>query len=130
MWRTRADHGRAGAHQFTEALRHLRRHVHIVGRQNQRGVTRAAGQRDAAVFHRRAMQQHIGVNRVVVVAGGQRRLADARYHRRGLSVEIRGVHHRGSLLQQIFATRKVINPRLALFPPSHRALEVYPERAH
>ena len=130
MLRARADHDCAGAHQFTDALQHLRRHVCIAGRQNQHGVAGTARQRDAAILHRRLIHQHVGIDGVVVVTGGQRGIAGAHFHRRTFAGKIRGIGHGAALLQEKLAARDVINPGFSLLPPCLRALEVKAPLAH
>ncbi len=108
--RARTDDGRAGTHEITHPLQHRRRHVHIAGRQNQHGVVRAAGQRDASVLHRRTVQQHIGVDGIIVVTGWQGGIPDAHHHRRAFAGEVTGVRNGATLLQQKFAARNIFNP--------------------
>jgi len=77
-----------------------------------------------AVFHRRAVQQHVGVDGVIVIALWQPGIADTHFHRRTFAGEIRGIRHGAALLQEKLAVRDVTDPRLALVPPRFRALEV------
>jgi len=129
MLRARADHRGPGADEPAQALQCLRRHVHIVRRQNQHGVAGAAGENDAAIFYGR-VTQYVGVHGVVVVAKRQRGIAGAHFHRRAFAREIRGVRDGAALLQEKLAVRDVINPRLALLPPRLRALEMKTPLAH
>lgn len=103
MFRARADDRGPGAHQFAQLMEYVWRQVAIILWEDQGGVAGAAGQREAAVFHLGAMQQHIGVHRIIVVTWRQFRLANAHFHGGAFPGEIGGVRHGPALLQQELA---------------------------
>jgi len=92
MLRARADDGRAGAHQFGDATaRSAASCSHHPGGRSARHSARRWPASDGRSSPPRAAQQHVGVDGVVIVTGGQRWIAGAHFHRSGFAGEIRGV---------------------------------------
>jgi hypothetical protein len=94
--------------------------------QDEHAVVGAVGQREAAVAHAEAVEDHLGVDDVVVVTGAERRRVAPRADEvpAAVAVVIEHVGDEVAALEQERAAREVAEKRGRLRPPGDVAVEV------
>ena len=122
-----AQDGAAGLDEVADFGQQRGAHGRLV-RQHQHPVRQAVRQHEPAVLHRHPILDHIRVDVVEAVAGGQRGLLLAGHLGRVLADEVGHVGHRQAGLQKHGAAALVIDPRFPLRKPGVEAIELCPER--